>query len=73
MTNFIEEIFVMKQLQLNGKPRYRYRIQGEDYGKPYLNSLDAFKFKYSKNMNEEDIEQVEQEWEMKLVKENYVN
>ncbi len=70
--SYIEEIFVMKQISTNGNPRYRYRIAGEDFNHAYLNELEAFKFKYSTNMNLTDIAIVEMKWEGKLINEEHV-
>lgn len=64
---------VMKQNSKKYKCRYRFRLDGEDYGRPFLNSLEAFRVKYSKNMNEEDIEQVEADWGNKIINKEYAD
>ena len=66
----METFFVMKQKLYNLEKgyRYRYRIDGEDYGLKYLSSCKNFKFKYCSNMTETDIKTVEELWKDKLIK-----
>lgn len=52
------------------KSGYRFRADGEDYAKYFLHSVEGkFKFKYTKNMNEDDIKKVETMFHDKLIKE----
>lgn len=65
------KINVRKQIQDNGRPRYRYELTEfprENVTFDQINKAESLFFKFSKTMNTQDFNAVLEKWQHKTIK-----